>query len=215
MARARTNTKAKKITFDFETVNIVTPKGSSEYLKVLGVDDLSEKFGGKILFTEDDLSSTVTVKRGGSKDKVVFGDYISELLDEAVEQVKPQLAKGKKIKVVDKLKEVQDDEGNTLYSFSCSSKYDIRVVGRDKKQMELESELGNGSVIRANVIIEPYSMPGDDGVVKVGLVSYLNSIQVLEIVEYSSDDMFDDEDESDDDIVFDDDDEATADAGDF
>ena len=73
----------------------------------------------------------------------------------------------------------EDEDGNIVFSFK--SKRKPMVVDSQGKPIEVELNVGSGSTIKVACGLNPYSVAG-----RVGVSAYLNAVQILDLVEYSS-----------------------------
>ena len=182
--------KFKGYTFTTEAITVVTPVAETLFMCLAEPNDYTNKFGGKLLFTEEALNSEVKFKVGKGKPQGgTFKDIINDLLDRAYDEY---VGTGKKATKVDKLKENTDADDNPTgkTEISVGNQEQPRIVNADKTvNNDFDILVGNGSKIKAQLYLRPYVMQG-----KVGITAYLNSVQLIDIIEYGSGgDMFDDE----------------------
>ena len=195
--------KAKQYQFKTQPVTVVTPVARTLFMCLAEENEYTGNYGGKLLFDEDSLNKEVNWKSKTDKGTAPFKDVVNDLIDAAVAEYK---ATGKKATKAEKIQVNTDQDGNETDDFelSCKNQDQPRIVNRDKTvEKDYDTLVGNGSTVKAQLYLKPYVMQG-----KVGVPAYLNSVQLLDIIEYGGgDDMFDDETDGDnDDLPFDDDD---------
>lgn len=183
--------KVKGFEFSTQAVKVVTPIAETLFMCIAEPNEYTEAYGGKLLFTEEQLDKevTYTVGKSSTKMKAPFRSIIDDIIDEALKEVKTATKKGTR---EDKIKVHQDKEGNDTDKFeiACKNKDKPRVVDIKGNLMEdFEALIGNGSKVKAQLYLKPYTMQG-----KVGVTAYLNSLQIIDLIEYgNSDSMFEDE----------------------
>ena len=195
--------KAKQYQFTTQPVTVVTPEARTLFMCLAEENEYTNQYGGKLLFNEASLNTEVNWKSKTGKGKSPFREIVDGLIDEALAEYK---ATGKKAVRADKIQVNTDADGNETDDFevSCKNQEQPRIVNRDKTvEKDFETLVGNGSTVKAQLYLKPYVMQG-----KVGVTAYLNSVQLLDIIEYGNGgDMFDDEtDGTDDTMSYDDND---------
>lgn len=200
--------KAKQYQFKTQPVTVVTPKATTLFMCLAEVNEYTGDFGGKLVFNDEALETNVKYKVGKGKETTApFQTIVDNLIDEALSEYQ---ATSKKARRADKLQANKDIDGEETgkLELSCKNQKQPRIINADKTvEKDFETLIGNGSTVKAKLYLKPYVMQG-----KVGVTAYLNSIQLLDIIEYgNNDDMFDDEDFESSDVPFD----TEEDEGDF
>ena len=86
------------------------------------------------------------------------------------------------------LKNKEDDRGEYV---TARSKYIVPIIDSDKRQVDLETLIGNGSEVKAKVAFNKTHGFVD----KNGTSLYLNKVQVVSLIEFRQDTDFDDDDD--------------------
>ena len=169
---------------EFKT--IITPPVKCEWAKIVKPD---YKFNPKGLFTID-LVFDIT-----DKEHKEFLNKLEELLEDAyqkaVQEANPQLKK--KIQKQDFYSIVYDENGKETVFVKVRPK---RVATRDSgelnpvkifdakgKEITKQINIGNGSVVRAKILVSDYVMPTGT----CGVSLKLNAVQIIDLVEYRED----------------------------
>ncbi len=165
------------------------------------VNEVSGYYGGKLVFTKNALNSQVKFKKGkGKEEKGTFKDIINDMLDEAYNEL---VSTGKKVTKADKIIINTDKDGvpTGKFEMSCKNQEKPKIINKDRTvEKDFTTLLSNGSTMKAQLYLKPYTMQG-----KVGITAYLNTALLLDIKEYGSgSDMFDDDDFDDTSADFDD-----------
>lgn len=202
--------KVAQYNFKTEAITIVTPVAETLFMCLAEVNEYTGQYGGKLIFTEDDLNKTVKYKVGkGKETKGVFKDIINGMIDDALAEYKDS---GKKAVKANKIANHTDQDGNDTgkYELSCKNQDQPRIINKDRTvEKDFDVLVGNGSTMKAQLYLKPYVMQG-----KVGITAYLNTALLLDVIEYGSGgDMFDDDDFDDTSMDMGDDD--TTDAEDY
>ena len=182
---------AKQFNFTTQPITVVTPVAETLFMCLADVNEYTGKYGGKLVFDEDVINTPVKYKQGkGKEGKAPFIDIINNLIAEALAEYK---ASGKKAVKADKIKPNTDADGNETgkLEMSCNNQEQPRIVNRDKTvEKDYDVLVGNGSTIKAQLYLKPYVMQG-----KLGVTAYLNTVLLLDIIEFGgNNDMFDDDD---------------------
>ena len=193
--------KIAQYQFNTEPVVVVTPEAETLFMCLADVNEVSGCYGGKLVFTKSALNSQVKFKKGkGKEDKGVFKDIINGMLDEAYNEL---VSAGKKVTKADKITVNTDKDGIPTGNFemSCKNQEKPKIINKDRTvEKDFTTLLSNGSTMKAQLYLKPYTMQG-----KVGITAYLNTALLLDIKEYGSgSDMFDDDDFDDTSADFDD-----------
>lgn len=199
--------KIKQYQFNTQPRVVVTPEAETLFMCLAEINEVSGNYGGKLVFTEKALNSTVKVKVGkGKETRGTFKDIINDMLDEAYKELKDD---GKKVIKAEKLQENTDRDGNPTgkYEMSVKNMEQPRILNTDRTvEKDFNTLLSNGSTMKAQLYLKPYTMQG-----KVGITAYLNTALLLNVIEYGSGgDMFDDDDFDDDTMNMEDDDDSAA-----
>ena len=202
--------KVAQYNFKTEAITIVTPVAETLFMCLAEVNEYTGQYGGKLIFTEDDLNKTVKYKVGkGKETKGVFKDIINGMIDDALDEYKDS---GKKAVKANKIANHTDQDGNDTgkYELSCKNQDQPRIINKDRTvEKDFDVLVGNGSTMKAQLYLKPYVMQG-----KVGITAYLNTALLLDVIEYGGgNDMFDDDDFDDTSMDMGDDD--TTDAEDY
>jgi len=194
---------AKGYNFNTNPVTVVTPEAKTLFMCLAEVNEYTGKFGGKLVFTPEQLNQEVSFKEnGGAKGRKAFGAIVSELLDNAYNEYTTDT--GKKATKVSKIQDGTnadgDADGTSVISTANQNQPDI-LDSSKKVIKDYDVLVGNGSTVVAQLYLKPYVMQG-----KVGVTAYLNKVVLKDIIEFGgSDDLFDDDTfESDDDTLSDD-----------
>ena len=195
--------KAPQFQFKTEAVTVVTPLAETLFMCLAEPNEYTGNYGGKLVFTEDDLSTVVKYKAGkGKEDKATFREVIDNIIDNALEEYK---ASGKKAVRADKIQHNTDADGNDTgkYEVSVKNMEKPRILNKDRTvEANFDKLISNGSTLKAQLYLKPYVMQG-----KVGVTAYLNTVLLDNIIEYGGNsDMFDDDDFDSDAMPFDTDD---------
>ena len=195
--------KAKMAQYQFNTepVVVVTPEAETLFMCLADVNEVSGCYGGKLVFTKKALATEVKFKKGkGKEERGIFKDIINDMLDEAYKEL---VSAGKKVTKADKITENTDKDGNPTgkYEMSCKNQEQPKIINKDRTvEKDFTTLLSNGSTMKAQLYLKPYTMQG-----KVGITAYLNTALLLDVKEYGSgSDMFDDDDFDDASADFDD-----------
>ena len=193
--------KAKQYKFDTQPVVVTTPLAKTLFLSLAEVNEYTGNYGGKLIFTPEQLESTVKFKVGkGKEQRGVFKDIIDNLIDEALTEYK---GTGKKAVKAEKFVEDTDADDNPTgnYQLSCKNQDQPRIVNKDRTvEKDFDTLVGNGSEVKAQLYLKPYVMQG-----KVGITAYLQTVLLVDVIEYGdSGDMFDDDDFDDTSVDMDD-----------
>lgn len=170
----------KQYNFNYKGMKVTTPAGKSLFMCLRDVNEYTQKFGGSIIYTPEELETLVPVFNDGVKTSLPFKEAIDLALDTAYEEY---LATGKKATRVDYFKEDTDKDGNptgnlkiNIKAFERPSVVDASRVAIPEAQLPL---VGNGSTIKAQINVVPYVMNGN-----VGLTAYINAVQLIDLVEF-------------------------------
>ena len=193
--------KIAQYQFNTEPVVVVTPEAETLFMCLADVNEVSGCYGGKLVFTRNALNSQVKFKKGkGKEEKGTFKDIINDMLDEAYNEL---VSAGKKVTKADKITVNTDKDGVSTGNFemSCKNQEKPKIINKDRTvEKDFTTLLSNGSTMKAQLYLKPYTMQG-----KVGITAYLNTALLLDIKEYGSgSDMFDDDDFDDTSADFDD-----------
>lgn len=186
----------KGYNFTTNPMTVVTPMARTLFMCLAEANEYTGKFGGKLVFTPEQLEQQVSVKEnGGAKGKMPFAEAINKLLDSAYDEYTKET--GKKATKVSKINVHNDADGNPTSDFelSCGNQEQPKILDRDKAVLrDYDTLVGNGSTLKAQLYLKPYVMQG-----KVGVTAYLNTVLLGDIIEYggNDDDMFDDADTED------------------
>lgn len=204
--------KIAQYQFNTEPVVVVTPEAETLFMCLADVNEVSGCYGGKLVFTRNALNSQVKFKKGkGKEEKGVFKDIINGMLDEAYNEL---VSAGKKVTKADKITVNTDKDGIPTGNFemSCKNQEKPKIINKDRTvEKDFTTLLSNGSTMKAQLYLKPYTMQG-----KVGITAYLNTALLLDIKEYGSgSDMFDDDDFDDASADFDEDTTSDDDGDDY
>ncbi len=195
--------KIAQYQFNTEPVVVVTPEAETLFMCLADVNEVSGCYGGKLVFTKNALNSQVKFKKGkgkGKEEKGTFKDIINDMLDEAYNEL---VSAGKKVTKADKITINTDKDGvpTGKFEMSCKNQEKPKIINKDRTvEKDFTTLLSNGSTMKAQLYLKPYTMQG-----KVGITAYLNTALLLDIKEYDSgSDMFDDDDFDDTSAGFDD-----------
>jgi len=182
--------KPKQYQFTTQPRVVVTPIAETLFMSLAEINEISGVFGGKLLFTNEALDTTVKVKIGkGKETRSTFRDVIDGMLDEAYQELTND---GKKVTKAEKIKENIDREGNGTgkYEMTIKNMEQPRILNKDRTvDANFTTKISNGSTMKAQLYLKPYTMQG-----KVGITAYVNTALLLDVIEYSSGDMFDEDD---------------------
>lgn len=183
--------KIAQYQFNTEPVVVVTPEAETLFMCLADVNEVSGCYGGKLVFTKNALNTTVKFKKGkGKEEKGTFKDIINDMLDSAYNEM---IEAGKKVTKAPKIVANTDKDGEPTGKFelSCKNQEQPKVINKDRTvEKDFSTLLSNGSTMKAQLYLKPYTMQG-----KVGITAYLNTALLLNVIEYgASNDMFDDDD---------------------
>lgn len=154
---------------------LVTPKGKSSWAQVLKANQYG-KFEVTLLLTEEDAQA--------------FEAQLQPILDAGIKDVEKA---GKQYNVAE-LNKGKDENGLVMYKFKQDefkrdgSKNSITIVNKQgNAEPNWDKLIGNGSGIKVKAWINPYYMATTK---TVGLSMKLNAVQVIDLVEYSSNGSF-------------------------
>lgn len=200
--------KAKRYEFEQEMVTITTPKAETFFMCVTEPSEYTDSYGGGLIFKDDILDTPVTVTVGKKKqqDKVPFRQVVDDMIDASLKEYIATTKK--KATRADKLVEHIDKDGNVIdgvMKLTCKNNEAIKVFDKyGKINRDFDETVYNGSEVKAKLKLVPYVMQG-----KVGVTAYINSIQIIELVEMGEDDGGFDDESGDDDMPDWDDNDAT------
>ena len=200
--------KAPQFQFKTEAVTVVTPLAETLFMCLAEPNEYTGTFGGKLIFTEDDLDTVVKYRVGkGKEERATFREVFDNVINSALEEYK---ATGKKAVRADKIKPNTDADGNDTgkYEVSVKNMEKPRIINKDRTvEKDFDKLLSNGSTLKAQLYLKPYVMQG-----KVGVTAYLNTVLLDNVIEYGGNsDMFDEDDFDTDAVPF----EVDANNGDF
>ena len=183
--------KIKQYQFNTQAVTVVTPLAETLFMCLADVNEVSGNYGGKLIFTEEALNSKVKYKIGKGKELVgKFKDIVDNVIEEAYQEL---VADGKRVSKADKIVPSIDKDGNDngKYEMSVKNQDKPRILNTDRREeKDFDKLVGNGSTMKAQLYLKPYTMQG-----KVGVTAYLNTALLFNVIEYgASNDMFDDDD---------------------
>ena len=183
--------KIKQYQFNTQAVTVVTPLAETLFMCLADVNEVSGNYGGKLIFTEEALNSKVKYKVGKGKELVgTFKDIVDNVIEEAYQEL---VADGKRVSKADKIVPSIDKDGNDSgkYEMSVKNQDKPRILNTDRREeKDFDKLVGNGSTMKAQLYLKPYTMQG-----KVGVTAYLNTALLFNVIEYgASNDMFDDDD---------------------
>lgn len=194
--------------FAVKGLNVTSPKGKATWCKITEPDT---KFNPK-----GELSTNLVCDPSEPQVKD-FVAKLEALRDQAYnETLKTLGAKGKQYTkapvYTDEYDEQGDTTGNIIFKFKLKDIDDriangkqstIPVVDAKRQVVEPVPLIGNGSVIRCLAFANPYAMGSTKS---VGISLMWSKMQLIELVEYSGGDGFEDEDgyssEDEDDLDF-------------
>ena len=183
--------KIKQYQFNTQAVTVVTPLAETLFMCLADVNEVSGTYGGKLIFTEEALNTKVKYKVGKGKESVgIFKDIVDNVIEEAYQEL---VADGKRVSKADKIVPSIDKDGNDngKYEMSVKNQDKPRILNTDRREeKDFDKLVGNGSTMKAQLYLKPYTMQG-----KVGVTAYLNTALLFNVIEYgASNDMFDDDD---------------------
>ena len=183
--------KIKQYQFNTQAVTVVTPLAETLFMCLADVNEVSGNYGGKLIFTEEALNSKVKYKIGKGKELVgKFKDIVDNVIEEAYQEL---VADGKRVSKADKIVPSIDKDGNDngKYEMSVKNQDKPRILNTDRREeKDFDKLVANGSTMKAQLYLKPYTMQG-----KVGVTAYLNTALLFNVIEYgASNDMFDDDD---------------------
>jgi hypothetical protein len=183
--------KIKQYQFNTQAVTVVTPLAETLFMCLADVNEVSGNYGGKLIFTEEALNSKVKYRVGKGKESVgIFKDIVDNVIEEAYQEL---VADGKRVSKADKIVPSIDKDGNDngKYEMSVKNQDKPRILNTDRREeKDFDKLVGNGSTMKAQLYLKPYTMQG-----KVGVTAYLNTALLFNVIEYgASNDMFDDDD---------------------
>lgn len=192
----------KRYNFTTKSRTVITPDAKTLFMCLAEVNEVTGHFGGKLVFTPEQLEAQVKVENwgGSGKSQKPFGEVINGMLDEVVTELQ---ASGKKVTKAEKLQKATDKDGNETGNFemSCKNKDKPTVVGADRqKYTDFDKLVGNGSTVKARINLVPYTMSG-----KAGITAYIDYVLIKDLIEYSANggDVFDEDDFTPSDCPFD------------
>ena len=183
--------KIKQYQFNTQAVTVVTPLAETLFMCLADVNEVSGTYGGKLIFTEEALNTKVKYKIGkGKESEGIFKDIVDNVIEEAYQEL---VADGKRVSKADKIVPSIDKDGNDngKYEMSVKNQDKPRILNTDRREeKDFDKLVGNGSTMKAQLYLKPYTMQG-----KVGVTAYLNTALLFNVIEYgASNDMFDDDD---------------------
>ena len=183
--------KIKQYQFNTQAVTVVTPLAETLFMCLADVNEVSGNYGGKLIFTEEALNAKVKYKVGKGKELVgKFKDVIDNIIEEAYQEL---VSDGKRVTKADKIVSSIDKDGNDSgkYEMSVKNQDKPRILNTDRREeKDFNKLVANGSTMKAQLYLKPYTMQG-----KVGVTAYLNTALLFNVIEYgASNDMFDDDD---------------------
>lgn len=183
--------KIKQYQFNTQAVTVVTPLAETLFMCLADVNEVSGNYGGKLIFTEEALNTKVKYKVGKGKESVgIFIDIVNNVIEEAYQEL---VVDGKRVSKADKIVPSIDKDGNDngKYEMSVKNQDKPRILNTDRREeKDFDKLVGNGSTMKAQLYLKPYTMQG-----KVGVTAYLNTALLFNVIEYgASNDMFDDDD---------------------
>ena len=200
-ARKSTATAKKPASYQFEMlpVVVVTPLALTHFMCLAEINEVTGKFGGSLLFTDEDLDQEVNFKEWTTKEKWKDGFFegVDAMINEALEEYNSN--NKKQATRADKFLTHFDKEDNEtdLWEFKIKNNDQPKIVDKHKQRIpEFDELIGNGSQVKVQVNLKPYFMQG-----KVGVTAYVDYVLIKEIVEYGGgaggipfdDDDFDDD----------------------
>lgn len=183
--------KIKQYQFNTQAVTVVTPLAETLFMCLADVNEVSGTYGGKLIFTEEALNTKVKYKVGKDKESVgIFKDIVDNVIEEAYQEL---VADGKRVSKADKIVPSVDKDGNDTgkYEMSVKNQDKPRILNTDRTEdKDFQKLVANGSTMKAQLYLKPYTMQG-----KVGVTAYLNTALLFNVIEYgAANDMFDDDD---------------------
>ena len=183
--------KIKQYQFNTQAVTVVTPLAETLFMCLADVNEVSGNYGGKLIFTEEALNTKVKYKIGKGKELVGnFKDIVDNVIEESYQEL---VADGKRVSKADKIVPSIDKDGNDSgkYEMSVKNQDKPRILNTDRREeKDFNKLVANGSTMKAQLYLKPYTMQG-----KVGVTAYLNTALLFNVIEYgASNDMFDDDD---------------------